>query len=176
MPRRIAQVIVAWLAMLQVIMICTTRTGSSAKWNNIAPQIAENANPAMLDARAPTPIAAITAMPFAPACPARPRHSKLVATRAAHRAMSAFFASIVASVRSWGHYTICTKSYANPKSVSPRLWVHNAYPAGRPAGRNRVSPVTSRHLNIQRSVDRCVPPGMGRHDLVSVVMGLLRVT
>ena len=35
--------------MLQIIMVCTTRTASSMTWNRMAPQIAENAKPATLD-------------------------------------------------------------------------------------------------------------------------------
>ncbi len=54
----------AWLAMLQVIMIDTIRTGSSIRWNSMAPASAEKANPAIPDTSDATKTAAITAAPW----------------------------------------------------------------------------------------------------------------
>jgi len=61
MLRRNSQVMAAWFAMLQAIMIDTMRTGSSCRWNRIAPAMAENAKPVMLDTSDATIIAASTA-------------------------------------------------------------------------------------------------------------------
>ena len=49
-------------AALQIIMICTARTGSSTTCRSSAPQIAEKANPATLDTRAETKTASMTGM------------------------------------------------------------------------------------------------------------------
>ena len=69
MSRRSDHTISAWPVTLQIIMISTTCTGSSSRWNSMAPQIAEKAKPAMLDERATTNTAAIahgeTAIGFA---------------------------------------------------------------------------------------------------------------
>lgn len=43
------QAIAVWLAILQTIMIWTIYMGSPARWNSMAPQTAEKANPAMLE-------------------------------------------------------------------------------------------------------------------------------
>ena len=59
MCRRSDHTISAWPPMLQIIMISTTRTGSSSRWNSMAPQIAEKAKPAMLELSAATKMAAI---------------------------------------------------------------------------------------------------------------------
>jgi len=59
MSRRSDHTISAWPAMLQIIMISTTCTGSSSRWNSMAPQIAEKAKPATLDVSAAMKTAAI---------------------------------------------------------------------------------------------------------------------
>jgi hypothetical protein len=59
--RRSDHVISAWPPRLHTIMICTASTGSSLRWNSMAPQIAEKAKPAMLETRAATKAAAIAA-------------------------------------------------------------------------------------------------------------------
>jgi hypothetical protein len=46
--------------MLQTIMISTMCTGRPRRWNNIAPQMAENAKPATLDTDAAAKMASIT--------------------------------------------------------------------------------------------------------------------
>ena len=61
MSRRMPHTINDWPAMLQTIMICTPRTGSSTRCSSMAPQIAEKANPATLETTAAEKMAA--AMP-----------------------------------------------------------------------------------------------------------------
>jgi hypothetical protein len=58
--RRSAHTISAWPQALQIIMICTARTGSSIRWNSMAPQIAEKAKPATLEISAAANTATMT--------------------------------------------------------------------------------------------------------------------
>ena len=53
--------------MLQMIMTMTIRTGSSSRWNSIAPASAEKAKPATLDTREAVKIAPAISVPRPPA-------------------------------------------------------------------------------------------------------------